>query len=169
MQPAVGCCVFAVWSENLLALGCPHNLPLRDPKGFATGPNFVSYISALWVYQQHQGFEIFENVKAQFLLNFDQIYINQVLTGRRLPKYLRIYTSQKKNYQIGIKIEQKLGLYFSKLLKSLMLWIATQCIESCSVLKFIIYILYQHCTAVLIAEVRSEIQSHPIHFQLLCI
>ena len=30
-----------------------------------------------------------------------------------LPKYLRFYTSQKKNYQIGIKIEQKLGLYFS--------------------------------------------------------
>ena len=42
---------------------------------------------ALWVYQQHQGFEIFENVKAQFLLNFDQIHINEVITGRRLPKY----------------------------------------------------------------------------------
>ena len=34
---------------------------------------------------------------------------------------------KKMNYQIGNKIEQKLGLYFSKLLKSLMLWIATFC------------------------------------------
>ena len=35
---------------------------------------------------------------------------------------------QNWNYHILIKIEQKLGLYFSKLLKALMLFIATQCI-----------------------------------------
>ena len=53
-----------------------------------------------------------------------QIFYHICVNNIFLPKYLRFYTSQK-NYQIGIRNEQKLGLYFSKLLKSLMLWIAT--------------------------------------------
>ena len=39
-------------------------------------------------------------------------------------KCLRFYTNQKKNYQIRVKIEQKLGIYFSKLGNPLFQWIA---------------------------------------------
>ena len=73
----------------------------------------------------HEKFQVYQSSPSGFF--YKKCHIFNHICGENifLPKYLRFYTSQKKNYQIGIKIEQKLGLYFSKLLKSLMLWIAT--------------------------------------------
>ena len=73
----------------------------------------------------HEKFQVSQSSPSGFFVKKCHIFNHICGENIFLPKYLRFYTSQKKNYPIGIKIEQKQGLYFSKLLKSLMLWIAT--------------------------------------------
>ena len=72
----------------------------------------------------HEKFQVYQSSYSRFLRK-NAIFFIQFVGGNIFPtKYLRFYTSQKKNYQIWIIIEQKLGIYFSKLENHLFQWIA---------------------------------------------
>ena len=76
-------------------------------KWFTCVPNFH------FVRHQQQMF-------CQYISHFFQIFGWNIL----FTKFLEVFTSQKWNCQIWVKIEQKLALYFYKFLKALIVWIA---------------------------------------------
>ena len=64
----------------------PPQVPFLVPPKMPKMGHFGCF-GLFWGYRNIWIFEIFENVKVQFLLNFDRTYINQVLTVGRVPKY----------------------------------------------------------------------------------
>ena len=60
----------------------------------------------------------------RFFANKYHIFCKYLFGIFFLTNFWEFFTSQKWNYQIWVKIEQKLALYFYKFLKALIVWIA---------------------------------------------